>query len=303
MQFEVVMRCLLAIAVAAGLSYHGLKKKSLSPNGAVAAFVVGFSAFASSYRFGIILILFYYTGSKLTKVKEDVKATLEADFKTGGQRDYIQVLANSLLATIVAVLFYLNVGEDSHVTFDYYFSDGIFALTSAGNRAGYLWCLYLSHYACAAADTWASEIGILAKQRPILITTLREVPPGTNGGISTLGTLASAGGGLFIGLIFYVTSLLFSSAAAIPQYPMIVFGLLCGVVGSLLDSLLGATLQATYYSIDKKMIVKYPDARDKSVVHTSGIDFLSNEAVNFISILMTMILLPPCAPYVFRFFT
>jgi uncharacterized membrane protein len=280
------------------LSYHGLRKKSLSLSGASAAFFVGFTAFATSYRFGIMLILFYYTGSKLTKVKEDVKAKLEEDFKTGGQRNYTQVLANSILASTIAILFYVYEGEDRHLNFDISGATNF----SSENRAAYLWCLYVAHYACAAADTWASEIGILAKQQPILITTFRRVPSGTNGGISALGTLASAAGGAFIGLVFYLPGLLFSSSPAVPQYPMVIFGLICGLVGSLLDSLLGATLQATFYSKDRKMIVKHPRNVDKSIEHISGIDILSNEAVNFFSILLTMLVVTPCAPYLFQSF-
>lgn len=168
-----------------------------------------------------------------------------------------------------------------------------------------LWCTYIAHYACATADTWASEVGILSTSNPRLVTTLflREVPPGTNGGMSLLGTIASGAGGAFIGLIYFLTSFYYnsngthsnsSSNVEISQIYMVLFGFICGILGSLLDSLLGATCQSSHYSTNRKCIVKHynnaTNAKDNSIIHICGYDILSNEAVNFVSILFTMIL-------------
>lgn len=53
-----------------------------------------------------------------------------------------------------------------------------------------------------AADTFSSELGILSKDKPRLLTSwsFREVPPGTNGGVSMLGTLAGFLGAFTIAL-------------------------------------------------------------------------------------------------------
>ena len=64
------------------------------------------------------------------------------------------------------------------------------------------------HFACCLGDTLASELGILSTSPPILITTLRRVPPGTNGGISALGTGASLLGGVIMGITVAITLLL-----------------------------------------------------------------------------------------------
>ena len=89
-----------------------------------------------------------------------------------------------------------------------------------------------------------------------------------------------------------------------PQYPIIIVSLICGVLGSLFDSILGATLQASYYSEDKKCIIKTKEEikNDSSVEKICGIDILSNEAVNFVSIALTMIASLYISPKVFSYF-
>eukprot|EP01041_Mallomonas_annulata_P003793 gene3793-7537_t len=315
---NMITRVIIASIVALYLAFSGHKKKSLSISGAVAALIVGFVSFSTSYRFGILLILFYYTGSKFTKLKEDVKASLEDGYLVGGQRNVIQVLANSILATFVAIIYFYMIGEDTNVSFKSNDSNMItfFGYTSSKSYFnGILWCAYIAHYACAAGDTWASEIGILSTTPPRLVTKLLlvKVPPGTNGGMSLLGTFASAAGGASIGLGFYLFSFLITnnessssssttSTTSFPpsQYPMIAIGFICGLIGSLFDSLLGGTLQASYYSKDRKKIVKVNDTtQDPSIVLICGMNILSNDAVNFLSIFGTMLFAIFIGPRVF----
>ena len=157
----IITRLLLALLISLGLAGHGYKKKSLDISGCFAAIFVGFISFATSYRYGLILILFYYTSSKLTKVKEDVKAKLESNYMIGGQRNWIQVFANSILATIIGLLYMIYIGEEIHILYN---KNDI----SKSMLGSYLSTLYVAHYSCASADTWASEVGILSKSKPRL---------------------------------------------------------------------------------------------------------------------------------------
>lgn len=301
MDMHLFFRGGVALFLAAYLARHGLKRKSLSVSGAVAAFFVGAMSILASYRFGIILLALYFTGSKLTTLDEAKKSSLEEEFRKGGQRNATQVLANSILATILCIVFFVYIGEDGHIWFNTE-RLGSTKYLLRQQIAGVIWCMYVGHYACAAGDTWASEVGILTKPRPRLVTTLflRQVPPGTNGGMSLVGTMASAAGGLFIGLVFYFLSYFceYNSPPA-SQFPMVLVGFGSGIIGSLIDSILGATLQASYYSHRKKKIVKKYDPHDTSIEHICGADILSNEAVNAVSIAATMLLAGSIGPYIF----
>lgn len=160
-------------------------------------------------------------------------------------------------------------------------------------------CMLVAHYACCTADTWASEVGILSTDMPRLASSLftRRVPHGTNGGMSSLGTLASLAGGAFIGLSYYALS-----GFDATQLPMVGLAAASGVVGSFIDSALGGVFQATYYSVERKCIVEHLDKSDPSIVHVCGWNVLSNDAVNVLSIAMTMVVGMMLGPSIFSFF-
>jgi uncharacterized protein (TIGR00297 family) len=87
----------------------------------------------------------------------------------------------------------------------------------------------------AAADTVSSEIGQVSSDKARLITNWREVPAGTDGGITWLGSLTGLVAALLVSVVSYFVGL-------IPQ-SWIVISLLAAVVGVIFDSLLGATLE------------------------------------------------------------
>ncbi|CAH0478826.1 unnamed protein product [Peronospora belbahrii] len=275
-----VARVLIASLLAGGLGYRGLKKQSLDVTGAISACFVGFFTLVSGYRFGLLLLGFYFSGSKLTKVRAKLKQKLDANYKTGGQRSARQVLACSLLATIIAVYSVLQFGDDSAML-DFHAAPG----------RSYLLASYIGHYACCTADTWASELGVLSKSEPRLITTLKRVPPGTNGGVSMLGMVVSALGGAFIGALYYMASL----ASGTAQLQVVTLGVVTGLFGSVLDSVIGATMQATYFDRAKRKVCH----ETANVEHVSGVDWLSNEQVNAVSTVVTTVISGTVASYLF----
>ncbi|CAM9788194.1 unnamed protein product [Ascophyllum nodosum] len=273
------------------MGVSGFRKKSLDKSGAIAGFAVGAVSLGLSLRLGLTLILFYKSSSVLTKVGFDRKSKATADYKArqernppgeGGQRNAVQVLSCSLFATILAVIHFFLVGVgDSLVDF------------RVQPWGATLLCAYLGFYACCAGDTWSSELGVLSSRPPRLVTSpWRVVPRGTNGGISLEGTAASAVAGgvmgtgfVFLGWMFRLAPPPTSSSAS--QMPLILLGMASGVVGSVVDSFMGAVLQASYFDRNRKVIVEKPSPAELAGGHLEllcGRDILSNEQINMISV-------------------
>lgn len=87
------------------LAGHGYRKKSLSPSGAVAAFLAGSIMMSVPLRtFGISLISFYLIGSRATKVGKQLKAKLEEGHQEAGYRTATQVICNAFSAFVASVM-------------------------------------------------------------------------------------------------------------------------------------------------------------------------------------------------------
>lgn len=109
------------------------------------------------------------------------------------------------------------------------------------------------NYAAVAADTFSSELGILSKTRPRLITslTLREVPPGTNGGVTATGLAAGLLGSFTVALTSAALLPFCADSSGLRDRALWTGAMtIWGLVGSALDSVLGGLLQASV--VDKR---------------------------------------------------
>ena len=154
----------------------------------------------------------------------------------------------------------------------------------------------LAALSCSCGDTWASEVGSVIGGKPRLITSWRVVPTGTNGGVTTVGVACSIAGGALLGLTHFLSLVVlwgeggrFSGVSRWWQVELVVIGAASGLVGSLLDSLLGATLQFSGFSEKRGRVVNSPGL---GVTHVSGRDILDNHTVNLLSSLFTALLIP-----------
>jgi len=124
--------------------------------------------------------------------------------------------------------------------------------------------------------------------RNSLSSPFLKVPPGTNGGITPFGTLCSLLGGTFIGLLS-ILSLSFS-CSTLPASTLATLLLLAsfsGFLGSMIDSVLGATFQKTWYSKKTKQVLlgRLSESEQKKRVEEdwkviTGADVMSNNQVS-----------------------
>jgi len=280
------LRWVSATALSVIVVSYGHKRKSLNTSGALLALLVGFCLTLAHYSFFLTLFTFFISSSKATKYKQEIKRKVEDDFKEGGQRNWLQVLCNGGMATELALLYLLDVGStDLPVDFRHNY------------RASWLGMGILGSLACCNGDTWASELGsVMGSSEPRLITTMRKVPRGTNGGVSVPGLIASLGGGMLVGVAYYLGVLLSASggdmARAPEQWRIILVGGLAGLLGSIIDSLLGASLQ--YSGLDTKT-GKVVEVAREGVVRISGKMILDNHSVNLVSSILTALIVPKMA--------
>ncbi|KAL6884627.1 hypothetical protein ACP4OV_010563 [Aristida adscensionis] len=285
---SLVVRSAVGAALAALIAARAVRRRSLDASGGVAGFVVMAVHIACGYRYGAMLLAFFFSSSRVTRIGEDRKRRVEEDFKEGGQRNWIQVLANSTVATILVVIFALMTGGQDRCLGS---NDSRVITGIMGGVIG--------HYCCCNGDTWSSEIGVLSDEQPRLVTTLKPVRKGTNGGVTLQGLLAAMAGGLTIGLAFVVVGLFTAECSfdmALRQLLVLPISAAAGLLGSLIDSLLGATLQFSgYCSVRKKVVSK----RGPTVTKISGMTILDNDAVNAVSVLLTTVLTAYVCVYIF----
>jgi uncharacterized protein (TIGR00297 family) len=105
------------------------------------------------------------------------------------------------------------------------------------------WPAFAGAIAAAASDTWATEIGAHSRTAPRLITNGTAVPPGTNGGITILGTAGGVLGAVLIAGLTYALSPRGTAPGLTHPGHLAVVVAVAGVLGMLIDSLLGATVQ------------------------------------------------------------
>ena len=181
----------------------------ISRSGAVGGIVVGTTIYASLGPRGFqVLALFVVGGSLLTRLGYGSKHRTGTAQEHGGRRGARNALANCAVAVLCALL-------------------------AAATGSDVFTAAFVASLGAAFADTSESEIGQIFGRTPRLITTLRKVPPGTDGAISLPGTLAGAAAACLTAALALTLGLLES-----PDTALLVA--IAALLGTAADSLIGA---------------------------------------------------------------
>jgi uncharacterized protein (TIGR00297 family) len=235
-----------ALVVAAAAATAGLawRAGTLTARGGVAAALVGsLVVWGAGVAGGLVLLAFFVSSNAVGRLVRGRTAS-ELDAK-GDCRDEWQVLANGGAAAVGAV-------------------------AARGDPALALW-LVTGAFAAGGADTWATIWGTRSRVLPRLLTTGRQVPHGTSGGVTLAGTVGGIAGAALTALVGSLTGGLALLAA----------GTVAGVGGMLADSALGASLQGRFTCPECGIPSERAFHRcGAPTLHTGGIRWLTNDGVN-----------------------
>jgi len=204
----------------------------------------------AGWEWAALLIGYFIVSSALTRVGRERKAGLTASvLPDASARDAAQVLANGgLFATLVLL------GEVL----------GSPALYIAGMGA----------LSAAAADTWATEVGMLWGGTPRTILTLAKVEPGVSGGVTLIGTAAGVAAAATMALL--APTLVGSEGA-----PAV---LAAGIAGTIGDSVLGATLQSQRWCDQcRTWTERRVHTCGYRTQHARGLRWMTNDTVNLLA--------------------
>jgi len=245
----------LGLLLAILLAVISFRLRFLDSGGAVALVLLGTLVFGvGKISFTLPILTFFILSSLLSKLGKQRKEILLTIFEKSGRRDAFQVLANGGIPAL-SLLFW------------YFFKSDLFYL------------MYITSLAAVTADTWGTEIGVMAKGKTLSINNFRPVPKGTSGGISGLGTLGAALGAVVLTAVGYLFSphssprvLSLQDAAAIA---------IAGLLASFVDSYIGSTIQAQFLCpVCGKQTEKRFHCDNRSTQFVHGYKWINNDVVN-----------------------
>ena len=228
-----------------------LQKKVLTKGGVLLAVVFDIIISLTLGNFGFTLLaIFLVLSVVVDKFKRQIiKRGRNDEAEKSDCRDYMQVIANGLIATICAVLYFAS-------------KDRVYIIAFSAALAE------------ALADTVSSGIGIVSN-KTYDIFRLKKCDGGISGGMSLIGTFSSLVASYLISLIAFLYGV-------VNIYEVIIITG-AGFLGGVFDSFLGSLLQAKFKCKKCGKITEKSNHCTVSTVYYSGISFIDNDCVNILS--------------------
>jgi uncharacterized protein (TIGR00297 family) len=162
-------------------------------------------------------------------------------------------------------------------------ANGLFALLGAllyalDQSPVYL-VMFATSVAEAASDTFAGDVGILSKREPVSIITGRPMRRGLSGAVSPLGLVSGMLGAILIALTAWSLLLTPDRAGAAGASVIAI----AAFFGCLIDSVLGATIQAHWWDEESNTLTEHPTKNGKPLPLERGIRWIDNDMVNLLS--------------------
>ncbi|AUD01132.1 DUF92 domain-containing protein [Spirosoma pollinicola] len=206
-----IVLCVLLVGM-----FLSVKAGKLNVTGALTGGLVGFAIFLGAGLPGLVMLgTFFIVGSAATSWKLTDKIAAGVAESNKGQRTASQVIANAGVAGLVGLLAWLFPAQ-----------------------AGLFQVMLAASFASATADTCASELGNVYGRHYYNVLTWRTDTKGLDGVVSLEGTLLGFLGSCLIGLIYGI-----GFGWGLP----VIWILMAGTVGNLVDSVLGASLERRGY--------------------------------------------------------
>ena len=250
MNLSIAIILSLLLALPAGL------KKSFTYGGLIFAFITSlvFCLFGGIGSY-ISLVVLYIITIVTDKVKKEKKEHIEkSKHEKGNRRDFLQVIDNLFLAVVCIIIYKISKNEVFYI-------------------------MFVTSLSVSASDTSASGIGILANKTYRIFST-KKAEKGLSGNVSILGFTAS----FIAAFLVALTYLIYDNSICI-IFIITIFGFL----GAFLDSVLGC-FQVKYQCVKCKEITEKKVHCNKTTKYKSGIVYLNNGMVNFLSNLLALII-------------
>ncbi len=253
----------LGSALSAIIAAVAYRRKLISRSGIAGTVFVGTLVFGFGGLAGSLVVLFFFVSSSLlSHVSSARKRRVAADkFSKSATRDLEQTLANGGVGALAALGYGLH-----------------------PRHPKWLLGAFVGAFATATADTWATEVGTLSRSAPRLITSGRQVQPGTSGGVTAVGTGAAAVGAFALSLVAGVATRSHGSRKPELSRGLMAAGICGGIAGALFDSLLGATVQQVRFCpLCKSETERKLHQCGTETVPLRGVSWIDNDMVNMLS--------------------